>query len=102
MGLLEAAACALPAVATDVPGTPEVLVNGETGWLAPAGDCTALAESMTRMMRTTPEERHAMGERARQFVMERFSLDAILDRWEALYGDLLRRNPRSVRWGHAG
>jgi glycosyltransferase involved in cell wall biosynthesis len=101
MGLLEAAACALPAVATDGPGTPEVLVDGQTGYLTPAGDCAALAESMTRMMRTAPGERHAMGERARQFVIERFSLEAILDCWEALYGDLLQRNPRPARWGHA-
>ena len=98
MGLLEAAACALPSVATDGPGTPEVLVHGQTGWLAPAGDCTALAESMTRMMQTAPEVRRAMGERARQLVIERFSLETILDRWEALYSDLLRRNPRPARW----
>jgi glycosyltransferase involved in cell wall biosynthesis len=101
MGLLEAAACALPAVATDVPGTPEVIAEGQTGWLTPAGDSTALGESMTRMMRTPPEERCAMGERARQLVIERFSLEAILDRWEALYGDLLWRNPRPARWGRA-
>ena len=37
MGLLEAAACGLPAVATCVPGTPEVIVDGQTGWLTPAG-----------------------------------------------------------------
>jgi glycosyltransferase involved in cell wall biosynthesis len=101
MGLLEAAACALPAVATDGPGTPEVLVDGQTGYLTPAGDCAALAESMTKMMRTPPEERRAMGERARQLVIERFSLETILDRWEALYGDLLQRNPRPARWSRA-
>jgi glycosyltransferase involved in cell wall biosynthesis len=88
-------------VATDVPGTPEVIAEGQTGWLTPAGDSTALGESMTRMMRTPPEERCAMGERARQLVIERFSLEAILDRWEALYGDLLWRNPRPARWGRA-
>jgi hypothetical protein len=42
-----------------------------------------------------------MGERARQFVMERFSLDAVLDRWEELYARLLESNPKPVRWGHA-
>jgi glycosyltransferase involved in cell wall biosynthesis len=101
MGLLEAAACALPAVATDGAGTCEVLLDGQTGWLTPAGDSTALAESMTRMMRTPPEERRAMGERARRLAVERFSLEAILDRWEALYGDLLQRNPRPARWSRA-
>jgi glycosyltransferase involved in cell wall biosynthesis len=101
MGLLEAAACALPAVATDAPGTSEVLVDGQTGWLTPVGDPAALAESMMRMMRTPPEARRAMGDRARQLAIERFSLEAILDRWEALYTDLLQKNPRPVRWGRA-
>jgi glycosyltransferase involved in cell wall biosynthesis len=101
MGLLEAAACALPAVATDGPGTPEVLVDGETGWLTPAGNATTLGKAMTKMMQTTPEQRRAMGERARQLVIERFSLEAVLDRWEALYRDLLQRNPRRARWGRA-
>lgn len=101
MGLLEAAACGLPAVATDVPGTPEVLTDGHTGWLCPAGDPAALAHSMTRLMQASTEERLAMGERARQQVVERFSLDAVLDRWEALYADLLERNRKPRRWGRS-
>jgi glycosyltransferase involved in cell wall biosynthesis len=99
MGLLEASACALPAVATNVPGTREVIVDGETGLLAPAGDAAALGEAMTRMMRTPPELRHTIGERARQHVIDYFSLKAVLDLWEALYGELLKRNPRPIRSG---
>jgi glycosyltransferase involved in cell wall biosynthesis len=99
MGLLEAAACGLPAVATCVPGTPEVVLDGQTGWLTPAGDPTALGEFMTRMVQLPLQERIAMGERARQSVMERFSLDAVLDRWEALYLRLMQNNPMPVRWG---
>jgi glycosyltransferase involved in cell wall biosynthesis len=102
MGLLEAAACGLPAVATRVPGTAEVVLDGQTGWLTPAGDFTALGESMTRMTRLPSQERNAMGERARRLVMERFSLDGVLDQWEALYARLLLGSPRPVRWGHVG
>ena len=101
MGLLEAAACALPAVATDVPGTHEVIVDGETGWLAPTGDAAALAEAMTRLMQTLPEKRRTMGQRARQNVIDRFSLKAVLEQWEALYNELLTRNPKPVRRGRA-
>jgi glycosyltransferase involved in cell wall biosynthesis len=100
MGLLEAAACGLPAVATCVPGTPEVVIDGQTGWLTPAGDSTALGEFMTRMVLLSAQERSAMGERARQFVTERFSLDVVLDRWEELYSRLLQINPRPARWSH--
>jgi glycosyltransferase involved in cell wall biosynthesis len=101
MSLLEAAACALPSVATDVPGTREVIVDGQTGRLTLAGDATALGVAMTWMMRTPPEERRAMGERARQRVMEQFSLEVVLDRWEAFYAELLKQNPKPIRWGRA-
>jgi glycosyltransferase involved in cell wall biosynthesis len=56
---------------------------------------------MTRLMQASTEERLAMGERARQQVVERFSLDAVLDRWEALYADLLERNRKPRRWGRS-
>jgi hypothetical protein len=54
---------------------------------------------MTRVMRLTPKERAAMGDHARRRVVERFSLDAVLDRWECLYRDLLKTHPRPARWG---
>jgi len=99
MVILEAGACAVPSVATDVPGTREVLVDGLTGLLATAGSVPALHGAMAQMMQMPLEERRAMGDRARQFVLERYSLDAALDRWEALYADLLQRNIRTFRWG---
>jgi glycosyltransferase involved in cell wall biosynthesis len=99
MGLLEAAACGLPAVATNVLGTPEALVDGVTGWLVPPADPAALNATMTRLMRSSLEERATMGERARQRAMALFSLDRVLDRWEALYAELLERNPVPRRWG---
>lgn len=97
MVLLEAGACGLPAVATDVAGTREVIVNGQTGWLARAGDAAALASAMTRLMRTPEMARRAMGERARQSVVERFSMETVLDRWERLYVDLLERKKTGLR-----
>jgi glycosyltransferase involved in cell wall biosynthesis len=99
MVILEAAACAVPAVATDVPGTREVVVDGLTGFLAEEGSAQGLQEAMTRMMQAPRAERLAMSDRARQFVLERFSLDAALDRWDALYAELLKRNAKPRRWG---
>lgn len=98
MSLLEAGACALPAVATDVAGSREVLMHGHTGLLAPAGDSIALRGAMTRMMRLSPQERAAMGDCARSRIVEHFSLDVILDQWEALYRELLAGHPRPARW----
>jgi glycosyltransferase involved in cell wall biosynthesis len=92
VALLEAASCALPAVATDVPGTREAIAHGESGWLVPLGDTSALAECMARLMNASRNDRRAMGERARLRVIESFSLESTLNRWEALYADLLQRN----------
>jgi glycosyltransferase involved in cell wall biosynthesis len=97
MVLLEAGACAVPAVATDVAGTREVIVNGETGWLAHAGDAVALAAAMTKLMATPVAERNAMGERAQRRVAVGFSLDRVLDKWERLYSDLLARKRANWR-----
>jgi glycosyltransferase involved in cell wall biosynthesis len=99
MVLLEAGASALPAVATNVPGTREVILNGVTGWLTCADGADALAAVMTRLMRVSDEERRAMGERARQSVAERFSVEKVLDQWEALYTELLER--RAMRGSRA-
>ena len=101
MSLLEAAACAMPALATDVPGTREVIIDGETGWLAPAGDAAGLGKVMTQVMQMPPEMLSAMGERARRNVMDRFSMNAVLDQWEEQYAELLKRNPKPRRWGRA-
>jgi glycosyltransferase involved in cell wall biosynthesis len=100
MTLLEAAACAVPAVATDVPGTREAVDDGQTGILAEAGSAAALEGAMTRLMRKSPKERRAMGERARKRITERYSLESVLDRWETLYRELLDRNPSSRHWGN--
>jgi glycosyltransferase involved in cell wall biosynthesis len=94
MSLLEAGACALPAVATDVAGTREILAHGETGFLAQAGDRLALRGAMTRMMRLDADARAAMGLQARSRVIEHFSLNRVLDRWEALYRELLEERAR--------
>ena len=89
MVLLESGACGLPAVATNVAGSREVIVNGETGWLACAEGADALLAVMSRLMRVSAAERRAMGERARRSVIQRFSLDSVLNRWESLYRELL-------------
>jgi glycosyltransferase involved in cell wall biosynthesis len=101
MVLLEAGACGLPAVATDVPGTREAIMNGETGWLAPAGDPDQLAAAMRWLMHMPAWRRRAVGERARQHVIRHFSLETVLDRWEDLYAELLERKNPSRRTGPA-
>lgn len=92
MVLLEAGACGVPSVATDVAGTREVMVNEMNGWMSPAGDTAGLADAMQNLMRMSAKQRQAMGQRAKRHVETYFSLDAVLDRWEQLYIDLLERS----------
>jgi glycosyltransferase involved in cell wall biosynthesis len=98
VSLLEASACGLPSVATAVAGSQEVVVDGATGYLAPPRDVDSLRRAMARLMQMRPESRRAMGMDARQRVEARFSLSSVLDRWEALYGELLEANPNPRRW----
>jgi glycosyltransferase involved in cell wall biosynthesis len=96
MVLLEAGACGVPAVATDVPGTREVVIDGVNGWLARAADPDSLNEAMSRLMQMPLEERYAMGECARRRVANEFSMDIVLNHWEQLYETLLAQ--KSVEW----
>jgi glycosyltransferase involved in cell wall biosynthesis len=96
MAVLEAGACELPQVATRVSGTCEAIEDGVTGLLAEPGDDAGLVEAMNRLMAMTRAERRSMGARARQRVVERFSLEAALDRHEALYRGLLAAKARKA------
>ncbi len=89
MALLEAAACSLPAVATDVAGTREALIDGKTGFLTPAADAASLRGVMLHVMDMPAEARRAVGEQARRMVIERFNMETVLDRWEQLYLTLM-------------
>jgi glycosyltransferase involved in cell wall biosynthesis len=100
MALLEAASGSLPMVATNVAGNSEIVVDGETGFLVPAGDPMALARGMMRVMRMTDAERSAVGEAARTHVAARFHLARVVDRWQAIYeAELGRRGTQRSSTG---
>lgn len=82
--LLEAAAAGLATVATDVGGTQELMVNGETGMLIPPGLSEVLSDSII-MLSKNPDRRLEMGRRARQHVTERFSIRKIARAMEEQY-----------------
>jgi sugar transferase (PEP-CTERM/EpsH1 system associated) len=82
--LLEAMARGLPVVATLVGGTPEVVVDGQTGLLVPSGDPAALADAILRL-RFDPEAGRRMGEAGRQRVERVFDVRRMVADYEALY-----------------
>ena len=101
IALLEASACALPSVITDIAGTSEVLPDLPAHFSVRVGDSEALASSMRYMMSLPKAELHELGRLARDSVIKTFSLDAVVDRWEALYEELLEANPHPRRFGRA-
>jgi glycosyltransferase involved in cell wall biosynthesis len=87
--VLEAMAQRRPVVATPVGGTPEVVVDGETGLLVPPRDPDALAAALRRLL-ADPGLRQRMGEAGYERVRERFSADAMTRRVLAIYDEVLR------------
>lgn len=83
--VLEAAACGLPIVATDVGGNAEVVCNGKTGLLVPAENERALASAMGSMMEIASDVRIMMGTEGRARVVASFALDSVVSQWEELY-----------------
>jgi glycosyltransferase involved in cell wall biosynthesis len=71
MALIEAMASGLPVIATEVSGTNQVMVSGETGLLVPPGDASALATAIASVL-TDPARAASMGAAARQRVEEYF------------------------------
>ena len=87
--ILEYMAAGLPVVATRVAGTPELVMNGETGFLVPPGSPDALAEAIAHLL-NDPSLAVRMGKAGRAVVERRFSLDLMVKQTQAVYHSLLK------------
>ncbi|HEX9655858.1 MAG TPA: glycosyltransferase family 4 protein, partial [Bacteroidota bacterium] len=88
VALVEAMAVGKPVVATAVSGTPEVVTDGETGFLVEPKNVDQLAERITRLIED-PSLRDRMGRAARIRVKEKFSAATMIRATEQLYQELL-------------
>lgn len=88
--LLEAMACGLPCVATAVGGNPEVVVDGETGFLVESEDAEAAAGRILALLRN-PSLGRRMGENGREVVRQHFTVEVMVRRMAALYHNLLQK-----------
>jgi glycosyltransferase involved in cell wall biosynthesis len=88
--LVEAMAMELPCVASRVSGIPDVVADGETGWLVPPRDSQALSAALQAAL-AHPAELRARGQRGRARAVPSFGLPCMLDQLEAVYRELLQR-----------
>ena len=84
LALLEAMGAGLAVVATDVPGHRDVVRDGETGLLVPAGDAGALAAAIATLL-DDPARRRRLGQAGRARVREAFGVRAMVERTAAIY-----------------
>ena len=84
LSALEAMACGVPVVASNVGGLPEVVVDGATGFLHPPGDIEAMAKSAIEIL-SDPALHARLAAEGQRLAVERFSADRIVPQYAALY-----------------
>ncbi|MEM7481190.1 MAG: N-acetyl-alpha-D-glucosaminyl L-malate synthase BshA [Acidobacteriota bacterium] len=84
LAVLEAMACSVPVVATRVGGVPEVVAEGETGFLCPLGDVEAMAGRCLELLQD-PSRARRFGAAGRRRAVEEFGQDQVVARYRSLY-----------------
>jgi N-acetyl-alpha-D-glucosaminyl L-malate synthase BshA len=87
LAALEAMACGVPVVASDVGGLPEIVAHGETGYLAPVGAVDAMVDRALSVLRD-PELHERLARRAAERALD-FAAERVVPQYERLYQDLL-------------
>lgn len=87
--ILEYMAASKPVVATNVGGTAEIVIDGETGYLVSSGDHEALSDALIKLLRDRNLAKK-MGEAGRERVKEKFTIQNMINRYESLFMNLLK------------
>jgi glycosyltransferase involved in cell wall biosynthesis len=89
LAVLEAMSAGCAVVTSDIPGTNELVIDGQTGLLTPPGDPGALADALRRTL-SDPDRRRRLGDSARARVLAEFTADAMARSVTSVYSELLR------------
>jgi colanic acid/amylovoran biosynthesis glycosyltransferase len=84
--LMEALALCRPVVTTYVAGIPELVRNGENGWLIPAGSVDELVGALEACLAASPDELQRLGNAGRERVRSRHSIDTEAQKLIELFG----------------
>lgn len=88
VSIMEAMVLGRPVISTYVAGIPELVIPGENGWLAPAGDANALADAMAAAVAAGPQTLAEMGCAARTRALVRHDIDEIAAVLKATFAEM--------------
>lgn len=99
VSILEALACEVPVIATDVGSVSESIIDGQTGYLIPSQDTDAMCERIAGLL-VDDEQRRTMGRAGRELVKQTGSLDSMVDGYQQMAIDLYdqRASKQRVRY----
>src|SRR5205085_4095108 len=90
LAALEAQACEMPVIATRIGGVPEVVTDGETGYLSDVGDIEKMSADTLTLLRDE-ELLHDFGEKGRELAVQRYSTDKIIPQYIAYYESIVQK-----------
>lgn len=88
--VMEASACGIPSITSDVGGCPEIIEDGKNGLIVPVRDTRRLLEAVT-WMKEHPDARQRMGDEARSIVCSRYDHNYLTDKLISIHTSLLPR-----------
>lgn len=96
--IVEALAEGTPVVGSRIGGIPEVVIEGETGWLAEPGDTSSLSEALIHAMNIIVDASayHAMHQQCRSYVLKNCNQSKYMDSLIGLYHDLISQKKESI------
>jgi N-acetyl-alpha-D-glucosaminyl L-malate synthase BshA len=90
LAALEAQACEVPVIATRIGGIPEVINDGETGFLSDVGDVDKMTGDTLKFL-NDEELRRSFGERGRELAVQRYSTSKIIPQYIAFYEKIVQK-----------
>jgi len=90
LAALEAQACEVPVIATRIGGIPEVVSEGETGYLSDVGDVQKMSDDTLRLL-GDEDLRRAFGEKGRELAVQRYGSDKIIPQYIAFYEQVIHK-----------
>lgn len=88
LAALEAMSCGVPVVASNIGGIPEVVIHGETGYVAEFGDIKRMSKYVVELL-TNQKKWDAFSKSARNYAVENFRTELIIPKYEQIYESLL-------------